>query len=157
MTFQADPYSTLEIGAVSVDSPAWFCLNKQELFDVQPPQRGQNIAMPGVDGLIPVETFDDEVTVDLRWVITGNVSPQGDPYEDAAVGLKANKRLFISTYFRATRDSFGCVLAEGTDVDGEEVEGRVQLGPPQFSEGLFECGVVMSVLIPGGELKVSGS
>ena len=157
MSFVPDPYIQLDLAGEDVDTAAWFCVNKHEIADAYAPQRRDNVPLPGVNGLLPIETFDDEQTIDLRWVMTGNVQPNGTPISDPAAGLKANKRLFVARYFRGTRDSFGCVLADVVDVDDVELGGRVQLDAPRFSEGLFECGVVMPVTIPRGELLEVGS
>ena len=68
-----------------------------------------------------------------------------------------NKRLFAAAYFRATRNADGCVVCNVWDIDGSEYEGRVQVGPPKFGDGLYECNAVMSVTIIDGELAATGS
>lgn len=156
MSFDTDPYFDATLAGEDVDTFAWFCLNKGDLLTMAP-QREASEKL-ATDGAWPFNELDDEQTVDLRWVITGNVSPTGTPYSDAASGLAQNKRLFAARYFRVTRDAFGTVACAVTDVDGTGYEGRVKTRRPQFSEGVFECGVVMSVNIPRGELtRVAGS
>ena len=157
MSFDADPYITLVFAGEDVDTDAWFCVNKQELLDVLPPQRRDNIELSGVNGRLGRPTFDDEVTVDLRWVMTGVCDPTGAAATSPHATLKANKRDFGDRYFRAPRDNFGCFSCTAVDVDGETVDGDVQTDAPKFSEGLFECVVVMSVTVPSGELVAGGS
>lgn len=156
--FQADPYIAMTIAGEDVDTHAWFMLNKQECVDLSPPQAEDNVDLPLTDGRLPRETYDDQVTVDGKWVITGTVHPDtGVPYADPAAGLAANKRLFKARYFRATRDANGCVASTITDVDGTELAADVQPGPPKHSEGLFECGIVMPIVVPAGEWVEAGS
>lgn len=157
MSFQADPYITLELAGVDVDSGSWFCVNKHELVYAYAPQVGQNIDLAETDGRLGRPHYDDEQTVDLRWVITGNHIGEGDVFPSPEARLAAVKRLFAATYFRATRDDNGCVDCDVVDIDGSEFGGPVQLGPPVFSDGLYECGAVMSVTIPRGELEPVGS
>lgn len=157
MSFDIDPYITLLFAGEDVDTDAWYCVNKQELLDVLPPQRAENVALAGTDGLLGRPTFDDQVTVDLRWVMTGVCDPDGVAAASPSAQLKANKREFSDRYFRVPRDSFGCLSCTAIDVDNESVGGDVQTDAPKFSEGLFECTVVMSVTVPAGELVPGGS
>jgi hypothetical protein len=156
MSFDSDPYMTVTLGGNVLSTSSWFCLNPQELLSFAP-QRSENVALAGVDGVLPRPTYDDQQTVDLQFVVTGNNIPDGDTYANAAERLAAVKRLFAAAYFRATRDADGCIDCNVIDVDGSEYEGRVQVGPPKFSEGLFECNAVMSVTIVDGELAPTGS
>ena len=156
MSFDADTFIDVVLAGSPLNSSAWFCLNPQELLAFAP-QEGDNVRLPGVDGLLPRRKFDTELSVDLQFVVTGNVESDGTPISDAAAGLASNKREFAATFFRATRDANGCVVCTVTDVDGAEYEGDVQLGPPVFGEGLFECNAVMTVTIPRGELLAAGS
>lgn len=146
----------VELAGAPLNSDAWFCLNPQELLGFAP-QEGDNVRLAGVDGLLPRRKFDTELSVDLQFVITGNVESDGTPYADVAAGLASNKREFAATFFRATRDANGCVVCTVTDIDGAEYVGDVQLGPPVFGEGLFECNAVMTMTIPRGELLPEGS
>jgi hypothetical protein len=157
VSFDTDPYIAMTIAGEDVDCAAWFMLNKAEFADLSAPQTSDNVSLPGVNGVLPRQTFDDQATVDGRWVMTGTVAPNGTPYEDPAAGLAANKRLFRQRYFRASRDANGCVASTITDVDDTEVVADVQPDAPQFSEGLFEANVVMSVVVPRGEYLEAGS
>ncbi len=156
MSFDTDPYMTVLLVGEDVDTSAWFCLNKADLLAAAPRDEAFD-DLPGVDGVFPYYEYATQQTVDLRWVMTGNVDPDGTPYADAAAGLAANKRLFLETYYRVVRDEFGLVTCAVTDVDGTGLLGQVKTRAPQFSEGLVECGVVMPVNIPGGELIEVGS
>jgi hypothetical protein len=157
MSFDVDPYITLLFAGQDVDTDAWYCVNKQDLLDALPAQRRDNVELFGVDGRLGRRTFDDETTVDLRWVMTGVCDPTGTEATSPHATLKANKRDFADRYFRVTRDSYGCFSCTAVDVDGEAAGGDIQTDAPKFSEGLFECVVVMSVTIPAGELVVGGS
>lgn len=156
MSFEADPYMTVTLGGNELSTEAWFCLNPQELLGFAP-QRKENVALAGTDGLLPRPTYDDELSVDLQFAVTGNHIPEGDTYSNAAERLAAVKRLFAAAYFRASRDADGCVTCTVVDIDGSEYEGPVQVGPPKFGEGLYECNAVMTVTIPRGELEPTGS
>ena len=58
-----------------------------------------------------------------------------------------------TSYFDPGRLSDDGTVACGvTDVDGQAYIGNVQVGPPIFSEGLYECQVVMSVTLVSGQL-----
>jgi hypothetical protein len=140
----------------NVDTAAWFCLNKVDLVAAAPRDEAFD-DLPGVDGVFPYMEFATQQTIDLRWVMTGNVDPAGVPYSNPAAGLAANKRLFLERYYRVTRNDFGLVACAVTDVDGTGLLGQVKTRSPQFSDGLVECGVVMSVNIPAGELVEVGS
>lgn len=157
MSFDVDPYISLAFAGNDVDTDAWYCVNKQDLLDVLPSQRRDNVELAGVNGRLGRPTFDDETTVDLRWVMTGVCDPDGTPASLPYATLKANKREFADRYFRVARDSYGCLSCTAVDVDGEAGGGDVQTDAPKFSEGLFECVVVMSVTIPAGELVPGGS
>lgn len=157
MSMTADPYMVAELGTNDVDTAAWSCLNKPVLLSTAP-QRQDNIPVFGQDLIVPRPMFNDEQTVDLQFVMTGTVGPTGTPYSLPEAGLAANKRLFIAYYFRQTRDADGCIVATVVDIDGETYSGRVQVGSPQFGEGLFECNVVLPVtIVDYGELEPSGS
>ena len=151
--FTTDPYMTVTLDGENVDTSAWQCINKQVLRASAPLEQ-VNVPLPGVDGLLPRKPRYTEQTVDLQFVMTGNVNAAGTPVADAAAGLAANKRAFTDRYFLPGRSSGdGTVECVVTDVDGTEYAGPVQVGPPIFSEGIFECQVVMSVTIPAGELE----
>ena len=156
MSFDVDPYMDVTIAGNDLSTEAWYCLNPQELLSFAP-QRQENVALAGVDGVLPRPTYDDQQTVDLQFVVTGNHVRVDDAYDNAAERLAAVKRLFAAAYFRATRDADGCVVCNVWDIDGTEYEGRVQVGPPKFGEGLYECNAVMSVTIIDGELAATGS
>lgn len=157
MSMEPDPYISMTLAGEDVDTAAWFLLNKQEFADLSAPQATNNVPLSGTDGVLGRRTYDDEATVDGQWVITGNVAPDGTPYDNPAAGLATNKRLFRERYFRAPRDSFGCVESSIVDVDGTMLQADVQPGPPRHSEGEFECATVMSVVIPRGEYVEGGS
>lgn len=151
MSFDSDPYMDVTLGGNVLTTESWFCLNPQELLSFAP-QRQDNVPLAGVNGVLPRRTYDDQQTVDLQFVVTGNHVPPGDTYANAAERLAAVKRLFAAAYFRAPRDANGCVVCEVVDIDGSTYSGDVQVGPPKFGEGLFECNAVMSVTIVAGEL-----
>lgn len=156
MSFDVDGYMTVTLADTALSTESWFCLNPQELLGFAP-QRQENVTLAGTDGLLPRPTYDDQLVVDLQFVITGNHIPEDDVYDNAAERLAAVKRLFAAAYFRAERDENGCVECVVVDIDGSTYSGDVQVGPPKFGEGLFECNAVMSVTIPRGELQVGGS
>jgi hypothetical protein len=151
MSFDSDGYMSATIDGNALSTASWYCLNPQELLSFAP-QRSENVALAGVNGVLPRPTYDDQQTVDLQFVVTGNHIPDGDTYANAAERLAAVKRLFAAAYFRAPRDANGCVECAVTDIDGSTYSGDVQVGPPKFGEGLFECNAVMSVTIVDGEL-----
>jgi hypothetical protein len=156
MSFDTDPYMSVELAGQPLSTSSWYCLNPQELLSFAP-QAGENVQLSAVNGRLPRPTFDDEQSIDLQFVVTGNHVPPGDTYNNAAERLAAVKRLFAATYFRAARDANGCVTCTVADIDGAVYEGDVQVGPPKFGEGLFECNAVMTVTIPRGELEPTGS
>jgi hypothetical protein len=156
MSFAADPYIAMTLADEDVDTAAWFCLNKAAMLSFAPREESFD-ELPGVDGVFPYMEFADQQTIDLQFVMTGTVDPDGVPYSDAAAGLAANKRLFADTYLKAARNDYGLIACGVTDVDGTALIGQVKTRRVEFSEGLFECGVVLSVNIPAGELVEFGS
>lgn len=157
MSMTADPYMSVDLGENDVDTAAWSCINKPVMLTPAPP-RHDNIPVFGQDLTVPRPMFNDEQTVDLQFVMTGTVDPSGTPYSSPPAGLAANKRLFLAAYYRQTRDPDGCLTATVVDIDGETYTGRVQIGAPQFGEGLHECNVVMPVtIVDYGELEPGGS
>ena len=152
--FPADEFYPLTFAEVAASNPAWFCENPQDMF--QPaPLVYSNLEQAGVAGTLPRAPIIDQRIVDLRWSMKGSVTPAGEPYDDPIVGLAANKRFFEAAYGPA--DSNGCIVCAGTDPVDQDVEGLVQFGNPTFTAGLFECGVVVSVIIVGGALESVGS
>jgi hypothetical protein len=152
MSFDSDPYITATIDGTPLSTGAWYCLNPQELLSFAP-QAQDNVRLAGVDGVLARPTYDDQQTVDLQFVLTGNhTDPPLDTYPTPEARLAAVKRLFAVAFFRAPRDANGCVTCEVIDIDGTTYSGDVQVGPPKFGEGLFECNAVMSITIIDGEL-----
>ncbi len=101
-------------------------------------------------GVISNVENPDGLTSVLFPPITGPPYPTG--YSDPVAGQAANRELFKTRYFRATRDSNGEVAVSGIDLDGSAKVGKTQPDAPQFGEGLFDRPVVMSITLAAGEL-----
>jgi hypothetical protein len=128
MSFDTDPYMTVELAGEDVDTSAWFCINKADLLGFAPQDEAFD-ELPGQHGTFPYEEFDTQQTVDLQFVMTGVCEPDGTPYTNPAAGLAANKRLFAATYFRVALDEFGLTTCSAVDVDGTEYAGAVKVRP----------------------------
>ena len=143
-TFEPDPYIAMTLAGEDVDTAAWFCLNKAAMLAYASREESFD-ELPGSDGVFPYMEYAEQQTIDLQFVMTGNVDPDGDPYDNPAAGLATNKRLFADTYLKAARNEFGLIACGVTDVYGTALVGQVKTRRLEFSEGLFECGVVLSV------------
>lgn len=135
------------IAGVAQQTPAWTLLNPQDLLN-PPEPRGSNLLIPLKHGRRGVPHFDEEQAVDLRYIFDGNHDAAGDVWAEGPLhGLALNKRFFTGAVYRATQDDEGAVQCVVTDGDGTDYSGPIQVGAPRFSEGLYDCTAVMTVVI----------
>jgi hypothetical protein len=99
------------INDVSLDTPAWICLNPMELRQ-GPPTRGTDRLIPGATGVLPGLRRAAPARRLLDIIIMGDVDEDGDPHDNPEVGLDVN--------LMTLRDSV-------TDPQGDPVEAELHL------------------------------
>lgn len=153
---QANCHGTLQLGEVSLNTPAWAVLNVATLWEPAPIRR-ENIAIPFRRGKLAVPGILDERTDSFMILVVGTCDQDGVPTDDPYVGLEANVEWLKSNLFAYADvvDSFDAVL---TMPSGIEKGGPLQLGTAKFG---WEIGVAVTITVdftlPDGQFDPLGS
>lgn len=140
--------------AIPLNTPAWECTNYESLYDA-PPLIGENRAIPGVDGRLPIDRETDQWQVSLRIVVFGNEDLEGDAYDDPRIGVRTNLRYLRTNIFLPS----GLRPFQFNDLDGSTEGADVQVVPP-FEPVFFSpaaARIVLNMIVPDGVLTAVGS
>lgn len=120
------------------------------------PIDGENLLMPEGHGRLPRDWFIEEQQLDVRYLLSGLVLPDGEPASNPAEGIAANYAHLVDIVGSPLTWTGSTVETIVTRSDGATLTGDVQgfvsrLGAREGSV----CRCSVTVVIPAGALAVS--
>ncbi len=91
---------------------SWMVDDLSPFWDM-PPTYGSNLRVPGADGTLPLERFDDEMVVSTGLIIGGDVGYTGTVYTNPLYGLRQNRDWLLANV-HGERDGFAYRVAKLT-------------------------------------------
>lgn len=146
---------TLTIDTVLMHCPAFAVLDVAKLWD-GPPQRGEDLKIPGRPGVLPNPRRADAGAVDLRLVIDGRFDRLGDEWPLPAQGLLENVLWLRENVTDPTYTGDGTRTVTLTSPDGS----RTFTGPAHVSmKPAARVGpvqrAILTLSLPDGALELT--
>lgn len=134
----------------------WTVLNPQILRKAAP-NKVSNSSTLGRSGMAPRPVFIDEATHKLQLLVAGENNREGDPFDDQIEGLASNLADLQNLIVNAPGDDFDGILQASLAAPNGTYTGAVQVKDYDEGDGIFDCPVVLTLVVPGGRLQPAGS
>lgn len=154
-----DAVTSPSLPEIPGNTPGWETIDYSALYDLAP-VIGDDRPIPGVAGRLAVPREEDELVAALPMRFIGSHDWEGDPYEDARIGLRTNLRYFGENVVRPPGTTDGLRGITFHQLDGSTATAQVIVQSPlqvAFSPGSVLARAVLTLIIPAGSLTVSGS
>jgi hypothetical protein len=146
----------LTINNVDCTTSAWWCVNAGILRD-SAPVRGEDLNLAGVHGQLPRRRWRTGRTVDLQFVFDGHADSDGEEHTDPEAGLLLNLEEFMDSVVEA--EGVGGVLDVEMVTPAGTFEGTLVVDGSGLvtGPGLVTCAATLTVTLPDGRIRLTGS
>lgn len=151
--FDPDVSGTLTIDGFLLNTPAYACVNLLPLLE-GPEQRGEDVLVPGVAGVVPIIRRATVTEYELELVIDGSVQANGTDYPGTALaGWEAHLAAIRAAVSDPTGVGDGTRTAVYVTPSGDTLTGEVHVGKLRTGAQVDGRGVaVLPISIPAGAL-----